>query len=225
MTTSEGTVAQAPRDEHAAGGEHAEQPEPGETGVRTVLAGLAADIGLPLVTYYALHAAGVGDAPALLAGGAVAGARTVWVAIRERHLDPFAAAMVAALVLGSALVLVSGDPRFLLLKASVVTAAIGVVFLATAGASRPLTLAAEQSWRPRQAALLAEEFARDADVRHGHRVASRVWGAGLLVEAAVRGVLVYVLPVSVMVGLSTVMIVVTIVGLAAWTARYGRRNA
>lgn len=57
-------------------------------------------------------------------------------------------------------------------------------------------------------------------MRRGHRVSSRVWGAGLLAEAAVRAVLVYLLPVSVMVGLSTGMIVATVAGLAVWNGRY-----
>ena len=212
MTTSGATVT--PSDQDA---------EPTETGVRTVLTGLAADIGIPVVAYYALHALGVGDAPALVAGAGLAGLRVVWVAVRDRRLNPFALTVLAALTVSAGLVLVSGDPRFLLLKASLVTAVIAVVFLATARTARPMTLAAEQSWHPRQAERLAQEFAGDADVRRGHRVACRVWGAGLLLEAGVRAVLVYVLPVSVMVGLSTVMIVATIVGLATWTARYGRR--
>jgi hypothetical protein len=191
--------------------------------VRTVLSGLVVEVGLPLVVYYGLHAVGVGDAVALLAGAAAAAVRLAWVGLRERRLSPFAAALLGAFGLGAVLVLISGDPRFLLLKGSVTTGVIGLVFLATAAGRRPLTLAAEQSWQPRRAAAIAEEFAVDPHVRRGHRLACRVWGAGLLGEAAVRAVLVYLLPVSVMVGVSTAMIIATVAGLAAWNARYVRR--
>lgn len=220
---SERTVRHGgPTSEPDDGGGRGDATDPGALRfpVGSALAGLGADVGLPLVVYYGLHAAGVGDVTALLAGAAAAAARLGWVARRERRLNPFAAALLAAFGLGSVLVLISGDARILLLKGSVTTGAIGLVFLATAGGRRPLTLAAEQSWHPRRAAAIGAEFAADPDVRRGHRVSSRVWGAGLLAEAAVRAVLVYLLPVSVMVGLSTGMIVATVAGLAVWNARY-----
>jgi hypothetical protein len=45
--------------------------------------GLAWDVGLPVVTYYALHLFGVSDWVALLASTLVAAARIGWVAIRS----------------------------------------------------------------------------------------------------------------------------------------------
>jgi hypothetical protein len=46
---------------------------------------------------------------------------------------------------------------------------------------------------------------------------------GLLAEAAIRVPLVYLLPPSVMVGLSTAMAVLAFGGLAVWTGRYAGR--
>ena len=62
-------------------------------------------------------------------------------------------------------------------------------------------------------------------VRRSFRLSSVVWGVGLLLEAAVRMPLIYVLPVDVMVGVSTAMMVTAIVALAAWNAAYGARTA
>ncbi len=56
--------------------------------------------------------------------------------------------------------------------------------------------------------------------RRGFRV---VWGVGLLVEAAVRIPLIYVLPIQVMVGLSTVLQAAVFTLLIAWTMWYGKR--
>ena len=191
---------------------------------RTMLRGLAWDVGLPVVTYYALHLLGASDWVALLASALLAGLRIVLGALRQRALNPFATVMLLVFGIGLVLTFVSGDPRFLLVKESFVTGAAGLTFLVTGlRGRRPLTLAAQQSWTPDQAAALAERYRTDPDVRRGHRFVSLVWGVGLLVEAALRVPLVYLLPPSVMVGVSTGMAVLTFGGLAVWTGRYVAR--
>lgn len=191
---------------------------------RMIARGLAWDVGLPMVAYYGLHLAGVGDFVALLAATAAAAVRIAWVAVRDRSLNLFATVMLLVFGIGLALAFVSGDVRFLLLKASVGTAAVGLVFLVTAARGRrPLTLAAEQSWAPARAQQIAQEYLTDPHVRRGHRVSSTVWGTGLLAEAAVRVPLVYLLPINVMVGLSTALLLTTFGGLIVWNARYVAR--
>jgi hypothetical protein len=193
---------------------------------RTLLRGLAWDVGLPVATYYALHLLGVSDWVALLASTLVAALRVVLVALRQRVLNPFATVMLLVFGIGLALTFVSGDPRFLLVKESFVTGAVGLTFLVTAlRGRRPLTLAAQQSWQPLRADELAAEYRDEPDVRRGHRFVSTVWGVGLLTEAAIRVPLVYLLPPSVMVGLSTAMAVLAFGGLAVWTGRYTAAKA
>jgi hypothetical protein len=178
------------------------------------------DLGLPTVTYYGLHLAGVGDTAALMAGTGAAGVRLAFVAVRSRRLSPFSLLMGAVFGVGLLFTVLTGDPRMMLVKHSAMSAAVGLAFLITAYRGRPLTLAAQQSVQPGRAAELAAAYAANPLVRRGHRVASQVWGVGLLAEALVRVVLVYALPVSVMVGLSTVLTVVTFGALFAWNARY-----
>ena len=98
-----------------------------------MLRGLAWDVGLPLAAYYALHVLGVSDWVALL------GHRRWWrrcgssgALSRDRRLNPFATVMLLVFGIGLALAFVSGDPRFLLLKDSFVTGAVGLTFLVTA---------------------------------------------------------------------------------------------
>jgi hypothetical protein len=191
---------------------------------RTMLRGLAWDVGLPVATYYTLHLLGASDWVALLASSLVAGLRIVVGAVRTRTLNPFAAVMLLVFGIGLVLTFVSGDPRFLLVKESFVTGAVGLTFLVTAiRGRRPLTLAAQQSWMPDKSDELAAEYRTDPDVRRGHRYVSMVWGVTLLVEAALRVPLVYLLPPSVMVGVSTAMAVLAFGGLAVWTGRYTAR--
>ncbi|MFI5897486.1 VC0807 family protein [Actinoplanes sp. NPDC051513] len=189
-------------------------------GMTAMIRSMAWDLGLPLAAYYALHTADASDTAALLAGSGAAGVRLVWVAARSRALSAFSMVMGAVFGVGLLFTLLTGDPRFLLVKHSAMAAVIGSMFLITAFRGRPLTLAAQQSFMPKRAAELAEAYATTPEIRHGHRVASLVWGGGLLAEAVVRAALVYTLPISVMVGLSTALTVVTFAALIGWNARY-----
>ena len=191
--------------------------------VSSMLRGLGWDVGLPLVCYYALHLLGVGDWPALLTASGLAGVRIVWVAVRQRALNPFATVMLVVFGLGVVLALVSGDARFLLLKNSVVTGAIGLVFLGSVLWGTPLSLAASQSFQPARRDEIRRDYEREPLARRGHRISSTVWGLGLLAEALVRVPVIYLLPISGMGGLSEVLSIATIGGLVAWNLWYVRR--
>lgn len=197
-------------------------PESGPS-ARTMLRGLGWDVGLPVLGYYALHLAGVNDFVALLVASLLAAARIVWVAVRERELNPFATVMLVVFGIGLVLALVSGDPRFLLLKNSIVTGVIGLVFLGTTLFGTPLTLAAAQSFQPARKAEIRHAYDTDADVRRGHRVSSTVWGVGLVLEALIRVPLVFLLPIDVMVALGEVMTIAVIALLIAWNVWYIKR--
>ncbi len=195
-------------------------------GQATWIRGRFWDIGLPVAGYYGLRLAGASAWTALLGATLAAGLRIVWVAARDRKLNPFATVMLIIFGLGLALVFVSGDPRFLLLKHSITSGAVGIAFLVSIVAGRPLTLAAAQSWQPGEAQELEILYRTDPDVRHGFRVSAMVWGLGGLAEALIRVPLIYLLPIDVMVGLSTAMMLATNGGLIIWNIRYeaGRRQ-
>lgn len=182
--------------------------------------GMAWDLGVTLGVYYGLRLAGVPERPALLAATVLAVSRLVWVALRRRQVTWFAAVMLAVFGLGLLLTFVAGDARFLLLKDSVVTAGVGVVFLLSAAYGRPLTLSAAQTGQPWRAAAIDDLFRNRADVRRRFGVSAVVWGLGLLLESVVRIPLVYALPVDTMVGLSEALLWGTIATLIAWNLAY-----
>ncbi|OZM80423.1 VC0807 family protein [Pseudonocardia sp. MH-G8] len=188
-----------------------------------MIRGLALDVGLPLATYYGLHLLGVADWPALLAASGAAALRIGWDAARRRRLNLFATVMLVVFGLGLVLSLVSGDARFLLLKDSITTGSVALVFLLTSVWGTPLTLAAMQSFAPHRAAALTQQYRDDPQVRRGVRLTSAVWGFGLLAEALVRVPLVYLLPVPVMVGLSTVLSLAAFACLIGWNVWYVAR--
>jgi len=184
---------------------------------------LAWDVGLPMAAYYTLHTLGSTDLLALLAATGAAALRVALVALRDRVFNAFALVLLLVFGIGLGLSLVSGDPRFLLLKESLVSGGVGLTFLVTAWRGRPITLAATQAFEPDRAAEIAADYDAEPAVRHSHRVCSGVWGGGMLAEAAVRVPLIYLLPVPVMVGLSTAMQVATFAGLIGWTVWHVRR--
>ena len=184
----------------------------------TIFRGSAWDIGLPVATYYALHLMGVADWPALLAATLVAGARVVWAAVRVHTANPLAIVMVIVLGAGMALSFVTLDARFLLVvRASITTAAMGIIFLVMTALGHPLSLDAAKMYEPEKAAWRSEQFRTNPAVRHGYRTVSVVWGAAFLVEAIVLVPLIYLLPVDVMVAVSTAIGIGFFVALIGWT--------
>lgn len=200
-------------------------PAPPRFVATTLTRSLAWDVGLPVVTYYAFHLAGFGDFAALLAATLVAASRVLLVAVRDRALNAFGMLMVIVFGLGLALAFLSGDPRFLLVKDSITTAVVGMTFLVMAFLGQPLTLAASRTAMPRERAdELAEQYRTVPEARHWHLKASTVWGIGLLTEAAVRVVLIYLLPVDVMVAVSAALMITTFAVLILWTVSDIRRQ-
>lgn len=188
-----------------------------------VVRGLALDVALPLATYYVVRALGFDDWVSLLGATIVAGLRTVYTAVRARTLNPFSAVMLLMFGVGLLLAFTTGSPQMVILKDSVGTAVIGSLFLITTVVGRPLTLEAYRSWSPDHSADIDRAWATDPRIRHLHRVISRVWGVGLLAEAIIRVPLVFLIPVDIMVTLSTVMQVAVTVALVAWSRSYADR--
>ncbi|MBV8996019.1 MAG: hypothetical protein JO287_20480 [Pseudonocardiales bacterium] len=146
--------------------------------------------------------------------------------MRNRRLDGFAAFLMAVFAVGLALSFVTGDARFMLAKDSIGTAVAGLIFLGTCVVGRPMTFYAAQ----RVSATASEKRAwwntmweTTPAFRRGFRLMSVVWGVGLLVEAAIRIPLIYVLPIDVMVGLSTVLQVAALTLIMTWNVWYARR--
>jgi hypothetical protein len=182
------------------------------------LLGLLWDAGIPVVGFYTLQILGASDWTALLAATLFAGGRVFWVALRSRRITWFAAMMMLVFGVGLALAFVVGDPRLMLAKNSVGASLIGGLFLASLATKRPLTLIAFQTWRPRDADALARAYHDDVAVRRVFRRAAWVWGVGMLLEAALRLPLIYMVPLSVSVGVSAAFSAMVIGSLATWTA-------
>ncbi|SMD19016.1 VC0807 family protein [Kibdelosporangium aridum] len=182
--------------------------------IKTLVPILLKDILPPVAIYYVLNAAGANDWIALLGGTVVSAGLLVTDAVRSRRLDPFSGFMLTIFGLGLIAAVAFNDPKFVILKASLMTGIIGAAFLISCVVGKPLT-------------YLAYRRAVGGNIGQEHdglmRLLSVVWGTGLLAEAIVRAVLAYQLAVSTMVGLSTVLSIGTIALLLLITVQVAKR--
>ncbi len=188
----------------------------------TLLLGVVA----PFAVYELLHGR-TSDVTALAVGAAFPAAATLWTLVRTRRPDPISLMTLAGIVLGLVGALLFDSPLFLLLKESVVTGTIGLVFLGSLLAARPLTFVMGRSM---MATTDAERSAYDATwelapVQAGHRRITLQWGAALVTDAAVRTVLAFVLTPGTLLAVSPLIAAVVIGPVAIMTLARRRRAA
>ncbi|MNV54309.1 hypothetical protein D3C71_1464970 [compost metagenome] len=145
--------------------------------------------------------------------------------VRFRRLDTFGSLMLGSFVLAALLALMGGDERLLLVRGSIVTGAVGAAFLLSLLLNRPLIYGLAKRFVSPETAARYEEGWHKPQVRRVFRIMTAVWGAALLLEAAVRTLLVYTLPVAVFLGVSNLVFYGFIGAAAVWTWVYRRRSA
>ncbi len=186
--------------------------------------GLFWDIGLSLVAYYGLRALGASPYVALLGGTVTAGLRILYVWLRTRRFDGFAAFMLAEFGVGLGFALLTGDARFLVAKESFSTAIAGLIFLATCTFGRPMIWHAAARFRPEARSELDRLWRGSPGFRRTFRMLTIGWGTGMLAEAVARVVVAYTLPVDTAAGLSQLLRFATMGLLVVWTLTTVRRR-
>ncbi|MEJ3749081.1 VC0807 family protein [Actinomycetes bacterium KLBMP 9797] len=164
---------------------------------------------------------------ALVCGGTTALLRVGYVAVTRRRFAGLAALVVAAFTLLLAASLLTGDPRILLTRESMLSGSLGLVLLGSCAFRRPVMYSFMRRVNSGNAALLArwdELWRTQPPFRRVFTLMSAVWGAGLLAEAIVRIPLIYLLPIDAAAGVSTLLQLGTIGLLVGWSLWYrGRR--
>ena len=148
---------------------------------------------------YDLSKQALGDAHALLASSAPPLAWTIVEFARKRRVDALSMLVLAGIALSLLAFVGGGGVRFLQLREKLVTALIGLIFLGSAAIGRPLIyqLARATIMRRSPSEIESFEAMRDnAFFRRTMMVMTLVWGAGLVAEAVVASVLVFVLSIQ-----------------------------
>ncbi|QFY13117.1 DUF3159 domain-containing protein [Nonomuraea phyllanthi] len=193
-----------------------------------LIKGVLADVGLPVAVYYACRIAGLDQLPALLLGGLAALLRTAVVAVRLRRFNGLATLVAAGFGVAVLLAELTGDPRLVLAKESVVSGLLGLLLLGSCLVGHPLMYALMRRLNAEDHDKLAEwehMWQVRPEFRRVFTVITLVWGAGALAEALVRLPLIYGLPLDVMAGVSTALQLGTIAVLMGWTLLYRKRRA
>ena len=186
---------------------------------------LAINVALPLIVVQVLLHRGVPAVTALAVAAIFPFADALVGLARKRRFDPLAVLSLIAIVGGLATSALSGNPAFAVAKESVFTFVFGIAFLASLGAKRPLIFQLGREFSTGgDPALMAMWDARweIPGFRRVIRLITAVWGVGLLLEAFLRLIVAFTLPVAISTIVSPVLGIATIGGLIAWTLIYIR---
>jgi hypothetical protein len=176
----------------------------------TALRPLLIDVGIPLGTYYLLHNAfGVSLWLSLALSGIGPALRATAGLVAKRELNGLAVLMLAVSVAGILVSFLTGDPRTMIAKDSIVSSVIAFAILGSVALRRPLMSAGLKPFmtrgEPRRTAAWDRMSTASPRFRRLEMLFSTIWGLVLLAECAARLVGAYTLPVTTMVWLGTVM--------------------
>jgi hypothetical protein len=197
---------QAPMDQALAGRALADRRPDVVASLRPLLI----DVGIPVGTYYLLRDAfGVSLWLALALSSIGPAVRSVAGLVAERKLNPLAVLMLAVNLAGIVVSFLTGDPRAMIAKDSVVGSVIAFAILGSVMLRRPLMSAGLKPYmtrgKPERIAAWDRLSLASARFRRLELAFSTIWGLALLGECAARLVGAYTLPVTTMVWLGTVM--------------------
>lgn len=181
---------------------------------------------LPFALYQVLKGHGMATVPALSAGAVFPVASTLVSWGRTRRADIIGLISLFFIAASVTTSLISGDATFTLIKESFLTGLFGLIFLGSLAAPRPLMfyLGCQFSTGGDPQAIVEWNARWEMPgFRTVIRKMSAIWGVVLVLEAAIRVALVFILPISVFLIVSQAL-VYTVLGVTIhWTMAYGRR--
>lgn len=185
---------------------------------RVLLVALRVAVGLavPSVLYYVLRALGQSIYLSLVVSTVLSALPALWTFVRHRRVDGLSTYLTAMMLGGLAVTLVPGSTRFLLAREALMTAVTGVWFLAGVRTRRPLVYVFSKpllEGRLRWPAQWDQLWEVSPLFRRMWRVASVLWGLGLLADAAARVLLACTVRPDLVPALGMALYVVTVVVL------------
>jgi hypothetical protein len=198
------------------------------SGPNGLMASLLLNGAAPYFAYQLLTRQGVSPVRALALTAVFPVLGLVLQGVRTRRADGIALISLVVIAIGIAGSLITGDPRFYLVRVSFGTAAFGLTCLASLLFRRPLlfylgraTVAGSDA---RRAAYFDGLWAFP-EFRRVQRVLTVTWGVCYLLEAAARVAIALWLPTSTVLVLEPLLGYGVLVGLLAWTLRYSGARA
>lgn len=223
MTTdANAQVAEQATDDHAAAPLAA-----APANLRRQIVQVAVGIAVPTALYYVFHGIGLSNFTALLLAAILPSVSTVYNLVFRHQVDGLSLVVLATIALTAIVSAVAHDPRFLLARDGLITAMWGLWFFATLRTRRPAAFLfarplmegrrwfGTRAWDPLWEA--------SAQFRRIWRFSTIVFGTGLLVDAVIRIVMAYSLPINVVPALGSALWPVTFVLIQVVTNIYYHR--
>jgi hypothetical protein len=192
---------------------------------RAVVINLAINVVAPLALFYGLRAAGVDQWLALMLGAIPPTVHAVYGVVVRRKIDALALFTLSILGLSVATSFVTGSPRFLLAKDGWMTAVAGAWILITLVRTPFLQQFLLSFTTGEQHQRFVLSWRDSSTYRHVMRMATVMWGVGLVLDAGVRFVLAYALPVDQVPLISTLQYFVVYAALEFGSRFYLRRKS
>ncbi|HEY0382004.1 MAG TPA: VC0807 family protein [Candidatus Elarobacter sp.] len=186
---------------------------------------LIVSVALPLIVVQVLLRRGVPAVEALAIAAIFPLADTLIGLVRARRVDPIVVLSLLALVAGLATSGLSGNAAFAVAKDSLFTTVFGLVFLGSLLTRRPLIFQLGRQYSTgNDPVAMADWDARweRALFRRTIRIMTAVWGCALLIEAVLRILAAFALPVATSTIVSPVLQVGIVGGLFLWTSTYAK---
>ncbi len=182
------------------------------------------DIGGPLLAYHLLQSNGFSSVAALILSGLFPTAGLIIGFVAHRRADAVGLLVLAGIVVGAILGLVSHHPKLVLDEGSVSTGVFGLICLGSLATDKPMMyrLALEfmgpETERGREFAGLRQY----QEFRRAFVVITVVWASGYVAEAAARVAIVQSVSAGTALGISKVLPYAVAGVLTLWTVGYGR---
>jgi intracellular septation protein A len=206
-------------------GDDRNAPNPSAMGgrLRSITMIVIFDIAAPLAAYKLFRAAGLSAVSALVLSGVFPAVGVAVNFLRHRRLDVVGVLVLAGIIVGSVLGLVTHNARLVLMEGSVPTAIFGLGCLASLRARRPLmfAFALEFTGPDTTSGREMTRLWQYDGYRRVFRTITIVWGVGFLIEAALRVVIVDKTSTGTALAVSKVTPFIFFALLSAWTVAYG----
>jgi hypothetical protein len=187
---------------------------------------LVFDLGGPLAAYSLLRSGGMSTVAALIISGIFPALGIAIGALVDRRLDIIGVVVLAGLVVGTVLGLISNNARLYLVEGAVPSLVFALACLVSLRAAKPLIyrFAVE---------LLGPDTPKGRDVigawrypgfRRAFQVITAAWGVGYLIEVAARLAVVETASTGIALLFSKLVPCVFALGLSVWTLGYGEHE-
>jgi len=182
------------------------------------------DVAAPLIAYSLLRSAGMSTVTALVLSGVFPALGVAIGVAQHRRLDVVGALVLAGIIVGTLLGLISHNARLVLMEGSVPTVIFGLACLGSLWTRRPLMYSFSVEFIGPDTAKGREMISlwQYEGFRRIFRVITVVWGVGFLLEAALRVAIVYNTSTSTALSLSKITPYIWVGIFVAWTVAYGR---